>query len=785
MASGYVSGETMLRPIRVGLLIMPGSAAGLQRAVELATGTWGGQAFPVLEAGRDDQRVLRMAAAMGVDCLFPISDDDEPKMLAQTPGFDWVGSWEGRSPFNRDEEGLAEHLLPASALYDWYRLSRLPLPPVYHVSWPQDHELVDLLTVWFGRFGDDHAGQADLAAFGAIAQGCPLGPGLPLPPWPMSIASQLTITMQDVFQQPRWKSQGVVVVEPANVSHLVSLWNVRAAGQEVFPWAESHADLLEEPLRQWLDQMASEARPASGQPSLSVWLPRGAGIPPRLSALTDDGRFRVMPEALDMDLHGCGPLMTRHVRRFTADTGRSEEADVPIPVLDFLPRRASWTDLGMVAADIEVRSESPDPAGDTGMIVPAARCVAPYLRAFIPFTRPRARGRVIPVRLSKETVSLAPVRADLLAQKLASAAGYELSLTENGRRLHHRIRLFGGVTEDSLANQPAVRAVVRQVLRSQYGATKAESLVATASKNNGGWPGRSRRRRGYKDYPAQVIGTLAERGIIQPLACLKCPSCASTIRLIPSELGAPVSCELCSASVPFGTYIANGPQRPTAWAMRVTSALDEAHFNETIPVMAALSVFHAACGKGFTGTGMTYLVGAELVTSAMKCEIDFMILIQDAELPAVIISEAKAGNPDHPAQSALLSSDDLAHLEAVQDSFRALGIDCWICFATTRPVLEQSEIDLLRRSCERSLTPVFDFQGLLLPVLPIVLTGEDLSVPAFDERHPATRVRGHFPRLPALGKDTCQRQLELVDVDYTTDNGDDWRARPRWAGSGA
>ena len=113
----------MLRPIRVGLVITPGSAAGLQRAIELATETWGGRAFPVLEAGRDDQRALRMAAAMGVDCLFPVGDDDELKVLAKTPGFDWVGSWVGRSPFNRDQEGLAEHLLPASALYDWYRLS--------------------------------------------------------------------------------------------------------------------------------------------------------------------------------------------------------------------------------------------------------------------------------------------------------------------------------------------------------------------------------------------------------------------------------------------------------------------------------------------------------------------------------------------------------------------------------------------------------------------------------------------------------------------------------------
>jgi hypothetical protein len=249
----------MVRPIRVGLVIMPGSLAGFQRAVELATGSWGGRAFPVFEAGRDDQRVLRMAAALGVDCLFPVGDDDELQVLAKTPGFDWVGSWQGRSPFSRDREGLAEHLLPASALYDWYRLNRLPLRPVHHVSWPRDHELAGLLTVWFGRFGDDHMGQADRAAFATIAQGCPLGPGLSLPPWPMSIASQLTITMQDVFQSPRWQTQGVVVIEPADISHLVSFWNLRAAGQEVFPWAESSADLIEEPLRQWLDQVASDA----------------------------------------------------------------------------------------------------------------------------------------------------------------------------------------------------------------------------------------------------------------------------------------------------------------------------------------------------------------------------------------------------------------------------------------------------------------------------------------------------------------------------------------------
>jgi hypothetical protein len=781
VAGGYVSGEAMLRPVRVGLAIMPGSAGGLRRAVELATSSWGGQGFPVVEAGTGSRAAVRLASAMGVDCFFPVGKDDELEELARTPGFEWVPSWQGLSPFSRDPEGQHEHVLPASVLYDWYRLSRQP--PAYHVTWPDGHQLENLLTVWFGQFGADAAGRADGQAFEAIAQGCPLGPGLPLPPYPGSLTCQLSVTMQDVYQQPRIQDRGIVVMDARNVSHLVAFWNLRACGQDVFPWEEGHADLLEEPLRHWLDELASIPPDASGlPPRLVVWVPPEEGSPPvtpavpsRLCALIGTGRFRLMPQPHEVQPHACGPLITRHVRRFSADTGRSGEAVIPLPALDFLPRRPSWTDLGMVAADIQVRAEPADPSGAAAIVIPAARCIAPHLRGYLPFTRLRGRGRVIPVRVSAESISLMPAHADPLAQKLASDAGYALAVTENGRRLHHRIQLLGGVTDNCIANQPAAREVIRQALRSPYGAS-AESLIRTARSNDGGWSAKSLGRRGYTNYYARVVGTLAALGILQPLACLTCPQCASTIRVAPAELGEPVRCELCTALVPFGTYIANRPSRPATWAMKATPALDEPHFNETIPVMAALSVFASG---GMAGSGMLYLVGAELTKGTATCEIDFMVMVQDAELPAVIIGEAKAGHPERPAAGDLLSGDDLEHLHAIQDALRIIGIDCWICFTTTRPALQQSEIDLLRGSCERSLTPVFDFKSQLLPALPVVLTGEDLSVAVLDDRHPVQRARSTFPRLPALAEDACKRHLGLTGVDFFAGSGE-WHARPQW-----
>jgi hypothetical protein len=119
------------------------------RAVELAAGA--GRASLSWRPRPGSRAAVGLAVAMGVDCFFPVEDDDGLKSLARMPGFEWVPSWQGLPPFSRDPEGLHEYVLPASVLYDWYRLTRQP--PAHHVTWPQGHQLEDLLTVWFGRFG--------------------------------------------------------------------------------------------------------------------------------------------------------------------------------------------------------------------------------------------------------------------------------------------------------------------------------------------------------------------------------------------------------------------------------------------------------------------------------------------------------------------------------------------------------------------------------------------------------------------------------------------------------
>src|SRR5579862_7008864 len=140
-------------------------------------------------------------------------------------GIKWTASFDRLSPFNRHPDTHGEHLLPASTLYEWYRVNRLPSTPTYSITWPEDDDLNRLLWLWFGHFGKEEVQQADARQFEALAQPCALGPALPLPPHPMSMPSQLTITMQDVFHRSRWFRTGVVEIDTDDVAELILFWN--------------------------------------------------------------------------------------------------------------------------------------------------------------------------------------------------------------------------------------------------------------------------------------------------------------------------------------------------------------------------------------------------------------------------------------------------------------------------------------------------------------------------------------------------------------------------------
>jgi hypothetical protein len=781
MASAYVSGRVTVRPVRVGLLVTPDSWYSLHRAVALAVSTWGGQGFPIFTA-QDAAAVVREATALDVDVLYTVDNDPAPARLAREPGFE-LFSFQGRPPFLCDDSGIDDHLLPVSALLGWYRAQRLASTRSVHVTWDPTHPMERLLTVWFGQFGVDDAQLEDCTAWGQMAERVELGSDAPVPEFLHSSIDQLSVTLEDVLLEPSYCRRGIAVVDPDRIDDLIAWWNLRACGHQVIPWCERYAELLAPITASWIERIAADHGTTREPANLSIWHNTPTPNSPRLARILRNARVRLKEDDNRLDDSCFGPMTTQHSRHFSLEFDPTRGAlSVPLPALDFLPRRSSWTSLGLVAADIDVWSESGLPTG-TRVTAPGARRNAAMLpRDQAPFIRLRTWGRgfVTPVPVSREAVSLPLIHAEPLICRVLSEAGFSASVGENGRRMHHRIELLGAAGADSLANQPAAREVIRKALDCRSG-VNAEALVGHARKHAGDWTHAALHWTGqYRDYGSAVVGVLGSRGILQPQVRITCINCGSAIRVPPSSLGELVACELCATSLPLAAYVAAHLGRPMSWELRATSAFDEAQFNETVPVMAALSVFSVLFEHGLGGTVPLHLVGVELGDGGGLGDLDFVTFVQDSRLPAVVIGEAKAGHPDKPKPHELLTAEKLRFLEQVQEAIRGNGIDCWIAFATSRPRLEPSEVQLLRDSADRALTPVFDSRGALLPVLPIVLTGTSLSAPAFEPQHPVTYVHD-FPHLPDLGRETCIRELGLADVDYVPD-ASGWHGRPRWTG---
>ncbi|NNJ06695.1 hypothetical protein HHX38_21545, partial [Streptomyces sp. PKU-MA01144] len=164
-------------------------------------------------------------------------------------------------------------------------------------------------------------------------------------------------------------------------------------------------------------------------------------------------------------------------------------------------------------------------------------------------------------------------------------------------------------------------------------------------------------------------------------------------------------------------------------------------------------------------------LGVEVKMPGEDCEIDIISIHDDNGLPTVVVGEVKSRMDS-------IEEEDLEHLGKVQRHLRSNGIECVALVAVMRD-LRSSEKEILRRFSERPLTNL-PRRSQILPVLPIVFTVGDLSVPYLGEGHPAKEMAGYEGVL-TLAEHSCRRNLGLVTLEPSS-GGSDFYFRPVWDG---
>lgn len=770
MANGRVSGSVMLRPIRVGLLLRS-NITSLNLGIEWATSTWGG-AYSLLFDPTGEEGLLRVADGLGVDVLYPVDDDERDRQLAETPGYVWQGRGEW-SPYAQPKEYMSARLLGPEWLLDRLPKGIEPFLP----TWSDDDPLGGLFSVWLGKYGSDDFGRQLAAAVEQSGRVIEIALDAPVA-LPDGI-SPIRLTGQGIGYSGENGFHGFVVVDPTNPKHLRLAWNVRALGGDVFPWPLHDSDRLRELAQAWIEDRRSSGqlsrwRRGDGTPlpphASVMLLEEGSTIPDDLAQILSDAGLNPFPEGYFVvpGWSGSHPFSTEFERSFSADLDAADWS-FPVPLPEFVPalRRDPITRSMMVAAQVELFREQR--LGSTRWAaLPNVRGLARLLRGGAlrsTMRRPVLGGRALALEVSSDECNIELVPAIEAIANLFEGSGWECSQSDPGRFATRLADIFGG-PGTVVANQPAARAVLVATVRSPTGKTIGE-LLAAAKKHHGSWPTRLLVERSPDDYAREVVDFLLYRRLLQPYFVVRCPECTILMTMRPEDLTSAVTCSMCSAEFPLGFALGRS-KSGQGWQYRLPQDIGEDRLLEALALLATAS---ALSSEGVFAGSSLHQFGIELKTPRQhgkerehECELDLFMVVHDRGEPEIIVGEIKNGG--------YLEETDLDNLLRVRDWFLGRGFNCYPLFATLREELRRGERDLLRSACEHAPRA---HGNHILPLLPIVLVGSDLSTAPMEEAHPRSwkTAVGAYTN---LSSQSCVRNLGLTSLEWIpTGLGGSWQ----------
>ncbi len=780
---GQVSGAVHIRPVRVGMAFKP-SMDSLHRAVEQATSAWGGVYYPFLSS-EDDKTVHRLANALSVDVIHAVDAEPASERLAELPGYQWQG-FPSSGLFGPPGEGISPQLLGPEGLLDDPRNGRLVLP-----RWDPTDPLSGLYAVWHGHYGNSEYERALAARFAAAAKELPVGATDPQIP---DITGQLTpigLTGVDIEHTGLDSSTGIIALDAQDPVHLIAFWNLRACGAQVFPWPLGHGERLAQAADLWLQHVLDggevrRRRSGAGEerePCVDVWMrQRQQAVPDPLMAVLRERGVAALPWAWEdhwgvlRGWTGSHPLRTDSSRTFSIPVTPNEHTVVlPMPPVGPPAWRRGRRQAGTVAAQVDIFSQS-GLGPDWTVIVPNVRDVAALLTNFPTvleaFHRPTHSGRALGVQADADSVLIDPVRSFSVFERLLDGSGWVCRHTDTGRFASRLVELLGGIGSEA-GNQPAVRAVLHEAARTPRGKPIA-ALIQTASRQQGSWPGPFSSPASQASYPKRVVYDLLARQLLRPLLPIKCPRCATESLMRPEDLAVEVRCEMCSEGFPLGLALGLSGGR-VDWLYRLAGNVPVDRLAETLPVMASLTVL--SLYRRLSPTTVPHVLGLQLTgpNRSWEADIDITLTVDDGGLPLVVVGEVKSHRDP-------IDGNDLANLARVQQYLRGKNIECFVLAATLRDRLQPQEHTALRAFCENPPDTVYRRSSSVDPVMPIVLTGRDLSAPQHSDEHPMSWRRpgseGIFGMV-GLATESCRRNLGLAEVGHQpTTNGVSWR--PRW-----
>jgi hypothetical protein len=738
-------GRVTIRPWRVGVVIDTASAVEVRAAIANLSSVWGGVSMPIFDKKTPVGELEDAGRFFDVDSLYADEGEGPLAELLSKPGWTWRGRAQF-GPFGGDEdEGFRTGLLKIRALLGTSAKFVLP-------EWEEgDPSDLCLAATW--GLGDRLEMAYSTIPLDALCQGGAPG-GVELG----SLGATLTHVKGGRITG-RGGPGALHVLQSDRPEDVVGFWNARAYGRPVIAVpANAEADLVRFLMSQRLP--------------ITEWSIAGSDAPDRALLVqgfehASDNVAEIIREVAVREgfsiraevpsfprflFEGLDTTITRPLRVDFRPDAHWIDIDLPrVPLVE--DSQANHFARGMVAAQVELRTVRGQDPRFTTQITPFRRHAA--LFQHLPFfdivdrIRPSYEGLVLGLDASGQDVRVPfAYNVDVL-RLLFDDESVKVDQSDVGKFQTRAADKFGGPFS-GVFSQPGVRKAIMLAAGKAAGVTFSH-LREVIEKNRGSWPDAVMESRVTpREYATRALNGLFQSGLFVPTLKIHCSHCRVESFVTADQLGSTMTCEFCGAQ--FNLALSHGLSQPE-WRYRLAAHLRADQVEALLPALATTSMLSQVSHLGEEPVALA--LGLRVSIGRESIEVDIAAFLPDPEWLAVL-GEVKNSNR--------IDMKDVGNLELLRTKLRSKGVRCLLLFATLKDKFTIEEISALRGVVERSEW-VQTARGQMLPDVPLVLTGPDVSHHYWDKDHPWRWERQSHAGIFDTALESCKKNLGLKSFD--------------------
>lgn len=546
--SGRIQGTAKVRPWRLGVLVDANSQAEIKRTVEALSGIWGGYYCPLFDRATPENELVRSSAIYDIDSLYDSSDRNPAAGLTQRAGYEWPsGFFDPLTSIDGSEKHRG--LLPTEDLLLTADSGDYVFP-----IWSEDDAAAMVHAINWGRSGDRES----------VLPRCVSVAELSLLPARMDDLDHVGPVQASRFGMTLARREaeayrGIWVVDPDDCSSLLSYWNLRASGANVFAISPSIDDVawsfLTVALRSFCSEVISGSTPAT-----ILYLYNADIVSLATKARLDDWaaerdiRLVDIPAALE-DLPGWRTLpatTTVFSMGFSTNFQANDHGlDIPIPHIPWTNSSRAKLNIGCVAVEVSIGTESNQEVNRTGR-VPPYRQVSRLMRSrtgrgTICDARVGPSGTAFLVQANEECLWYPfPHSLEVIASLFVGSDSALESIDQSDLgKLQSRTSAILGGHSSTAAQEPGIRSVLKHAAARPSGVTPKQ-IRDLIFRDRADWPGpQVVTRLADDDYSDDRADLLLRTGLLVPFMDVSCNACGVTSQLHPKELDAQIKCQYC------------------------------------------------------------------------------------------------------------------------------------------------------------------------------------------------------------------------------------------------